>query len=207
MVHDRKPRLLVFVIAYYAEATLTAGPRAHPARRSSATTTARSWSSTTPPSDRTYEIGRAYRRAHPEIADDGAAQRVQPGLRRQPEGRLRVRHRARGSTSWRWSTATGSTRRRSCPTLVAPLRDGRGRRRVRQPHDDPVRRAARAACRSTSSWATGSSARVQNLLLRHQPDRVPQRLPRLLGGGAAADPLPAELERLSTSTPRSSSSC
>ena len=38
--------------------------------------------------------------------------------------------------------------------------------------------------------------RVQNVLLRHAPDRVPQRLPRLLGGGAAADPLPAELERL-----------
>ena len=74
--------------------------------------------------DRTAEIGRAYRQAHPEIRDDGAAQRVQPGLRRQPEGRLRLRHRARASTSSRWCTATGSTRRRSCRSCVAPLRDG-----------------------------------------------------------------------------------
>ena len=37
----------------------------------------------------------------PGDPDDGAAQRVQPGLRRQPEGRLRVCHRARASTSSR----------------------------------------------------------------------------------------------------------
>ena len=71
------------------------------------------------------------------------------------------------------------------PTLVAPLRDGRGRRGVRQPHDDPASVPSRAACRSTSSSATGSSAAIQNLLLGTSSDGVPQRLPRLFGGGAA----------------------
>ena len=42
---------------------------------------------------------------------------------------------------------------------------------------------------------------------RHPAHRVPQRLPRLLGAGAAADPLRAQLRTTSTSTPRSSSSC
>ena len=119
----RRPRLLVFVIAYYAESTLTLGAGAHPAvdLRRLRLRGAR----------RRRRLGRPHVRDRPRVPagapgdpDDGAAQRAQPGLRRQPEGRLRLRHRARASTSSRWCTATASTRRRSCRALVAPLRDG-----------------------------------------------------------------------------------
>ena len=190
-----QPRLLVFVIAYYAEATLTAVLERIPR------SIFRDYDCEVLVVDDASE--RSHGRDRPRVPqrapgnpDDGAAQRVQPGLRRQPEGRLRLRHRARASTSSRWFTATGSTRRRSCRALVAPLRDGQadavfGSRMMTRLRRAQGRHAALQVRRQPHP-----DLRSQNLLLGTQPHRVPQRLPRLLGGGAAEDPLPPELERV-----------
>ena len=67
MPHDRTPRLLVFVIAYYAESTLTSVLERIPSsifRDYDCEVLVVDDAS----GDRTNEIGRAYRRAHPEIA-------------------------------------------------------------------------------------------------------------------------------------------
>ena len=67
------------------------------------------------------------------------------------------------------------------PKLVAPLAGGRGRRGVRQPHDDPASARSRGACRSTSLSGNRILTGMQNLLLGTKLHRVPQRLPHLLG--------------------------
>ena len=100
MPDDRQPRLLIFVIAYYAEATLTSVLERIP-RSIFRDYDCEVLVVDDASGDRTDEIGRAYRQRAPGNPDDGAAQRVQPGLRRQPEGRLRLCHRARASTSSR----------------------------------------------------------------------------------------------------------
>ena len=67
MPHDRKPRLLVFVIAYYAEETLTLVLERIP-RSIFNDYDCEVLVVDDASGDRTAEIGRAYRRAHPEIA-------------------------------------------------------------------------------------------------------------------------------------------
>ena len=79
------------------------------------------------------------------------------------------------------------------PTLVAPLRDGRA---------DAVfgsRMMTRLRChqgRHAALQVRGQSDPQPRPepVARHAPDRVPQRLPRLLGGGADQDSLSAQLE-------------
>ena len=190
---DRRPRLLVFVVAYYAESTLSSVLERIPAKVlddfdceilvvDDAS------------EDRTFEIGREYQQAHPEIRMTVLRNELQPGLRRQPEGRLHVRDRARVRLR-RPGARRRPVRARGAAAAARAAAGGPRRRRVRQPHDDGVRRAARAACRSTSTSATDPHHRPEHAAA-HQPQRVPQRLPRLLGAGAAEDPVPAQLERL-----------
>ena len=115
-----RPRLLIFVIAYYAEDTLTSVleriPRSIFDEYDCEVLVVDDASE-----DRTFEIGREYRGSAPRDPDDGAAQRVQPGLRRQPEGRLRVRDPRAASTSWRMVHGDGQYAPEELPELVAPL--------------------------------------------------------------------------------------
>ena len=180
---QRGPRLLVFVVAYYAESTLR-GARAHPG-----------------PAPRRLRLrgpGRRRRVRGPHLRasaastgrppgdpDDGAAQRVQPGLRRQPEGRLHVRDRARVRLR-RHGARRRPVRARGAAAAGRAAAGRPGRRGVRQPHDDDVRRAARAGCRSTSTSGNRILTALQNALLGTHL-RVPQRLPRLFRARVAAD--------------------
>ena len=114
-----QPRLLVFVIAYYAETTLERGARAHPARRSSSDYDCEVLVVDDASSDRTFEIGREYRAAHPEIPMTVLRNEYNQGYGGNQKVGYAYAHRARASTSSRWCTATGSTRPRSCRALVA----------------------------------------------------------------------------------------
>ena len=112
-------------------------------------------SSTTPRRDRTFDRGDELRRERtPAVPAHRARQPGQPGLRRQPEARLPLRDRAR------LRLRRAAPRRRpvragdACPICSRRSRR-RGRRGLRLAHARAGRRA-RAACRSTSSSATGS---------------------------------------------------
>ena len=91
MLEGRRRRLLVFVIAYYAEDTLKSVleriPRALFEQYDCEVLIVDDASK-----DRTSEIGREYQRTHPEIRMTVLRNRVQPGIRRESEGRLRFCH-------------------------------------------------------------------------------------------------------------------
>ncbi len=149
---------------------------------------------------RRRRVGRPHVRARPRIPagaprdpDDGAAQRAQPGLRRQPEDRLHVRDRARVRRR-RPAARRRPVRARGDAAAARPAARRRGRG-VRQPDDDAVRRAARGDAALQVRRQPGPHGDAERAAA-DPAQRVPQRLPRLLGAGAAPDPLRAQLRRL-----------
>ena len=92
------------------------------------------------------------------------------------------------------------------PSLVAPLRDGRadavfGSRMLTRFG------ALKGGMPLYKFVGNRILTAAQNLLLGTHADRVPLRLPRLLGRGAASRSRSSSTRTTSTSTPRSSSSC
>ena len=123
MLHDRKPRLLVFVIAYYAESTLTAVLERIPSSifhdYDCEVLVVDDASG-----DRTNEIGRAYRRAHPEIAMTVLRNQYNQGY----GGNQKVGYAfavREGFDFVAMLHGDGQYAPEELPALVAPLRDGR----------------------------------------------------------------------------------
>jgi glycosyltransferase involved in cell wall biosynthesis len=123
MLHDRKPRLLVFVIAYYAESTLTAVLERIPAsifRDYDCEVLVVDDAS----GDRTNEIGQAYRKAHPEIAMTVLRNEYNQGY----GGNQKVGYAFATREGFAFVAmihGDGQYAPEELPTLVAPLREGR----------------------------------------------------------------------------------
>ncbi len=132
--------------------------------------------------------------ARPVPAPRGGAQPPQPGLRRQPEGRLPVGDRA-GARHHRHAARRRSVRAREAARHGRPARAGRGRRRVRVPH-------AREGCRPPGRHAALQVRRQQGAHPvrerpgRHRPVRVALGLPGLLRRRPARPALRAQRRRL-----------
>ena len=123
MLHDRKPRLLVFVIAYYAESTLTAVLERIPSSifhdYDCEVLVVDDASG-----DRTNEIGRAYQRGHPEIAMTVLRNEYNQGY----GGNQKVGYAfavREGFDFVAMLHGDGQYAPEELPALVAPLRDGR----------------------------------------------------------------------------------
>ena len=107
-----RPRLLVFVIAYYAEATFTSVLERIP-RQVLEEFDCEILVVDDASEDRTFEIGREYQRAHPEIRMTVLRNEFNQGY----GGNQKVGYTTPSSavsTSSPWCTATASTRPRSC---------------------------------------------------------------------------------------------
>ena len=184
-----RTKVAIFIVAFEAERFIESVLDRIPP--SFATSSPRSYIVDDASSDRTFETATCSRPAAWAAEHDGAPDEFNQGYGgNQKVGYLYAI--AQGFDSSRWSTATASTRRRTCPCSLgrsasAPTRSSR---RMIDRRD-----ALKAACRSTSTSAKGPH-RVENPMLRQRPLRVPLRLPRLLGRSAALDPVPAQLERL-----------
>ena len=152
---DRRPRLLVFIVAYYAESTLTSVLERIPAKvRDDFDCEILVVDDAS--EDRTYAIGREYQQAHPEIRMTVLRNELNQGY----GGNQKVGYAfaiERGFDFVAMLHGDGQYAPEELPRLLEPLQRGPRRRGVRQPDDDDVRRAARAGCRSTSTSATGSS--------------------------------------------------
>ena len=144
--------------------------------------------------DRTFALGREYQQAHPEIRMTVLRNELNQGYGgNQKIGyTFAIEH---GFDVVVLLHGDGQYAPEEMPRLLAPLRDGEadavfGSRMM----------TAFGALRGGMPLYKYVGNRVlttmQNALLRHAPQRVPQRLPRLLGVGAAPDPLRAELRRL-----------
>ena len=118
---DRKTRILIFVVAYEAESTLETVLARVPDSVFAHDTEVLVIDDSS--SDRTFDVGVRSANGQP-APGDSALQPREPGLRRQPEARLPVRDPPRLRLSSCCSTATGSTRPRRIPRLLAPLLDG-----------------------------------------------------------------------------------
>ncbi len=136
--------------------------------------------------DRTDEIGRAYRRAHPEIAMTVLRNEYNQGY----GGNQKVGYAfaiREGFDFVAMVHGDGQYAPEELPALVAPLRDGRadavfGSRMMTRFG------AIKGGMPLYKFVGNRILTRTQNLLLGTQPHRVPQRLPRLLGGRAEEDP-------------------
>ena len=191
---QRGPRLLVFIVAYYAESTLTSVLQRIPAKvRDDFDCEILVVDDAS--EDRTYALGREYQQAHPEIRMTVLRNELNQGY----GGNQKIGYTfaiERGFDFVVLLHGDGQYAPEEMPRLLEPAAGGPRRRGVRQPDDD--RRSARCAggCRSTSTSATGCSRTCRTRCCARESQRVPQRLPRLLGAGAAADPVSAQLERL-----------
>ena len=114
---------------------------------------------------------------------------LQPGLRRQPEGRLRLRASREGFDFVAMVHGDGQYAPEELPQLVAPLRDGQADAVFGSRMMTPFG-ALKGGMPLYKFVGNRILTALQNALLRHAADRVPQRLPRLFGRGAATDPLP-----------------
>ena len=150
-----KPKLLIFIVAYNAEKTIGTCSSAF-RRRSRDEYDVEVLVIDDASTDRTFERGT-------RVAADGslpvpahrALQSGQPGLRRQPEDRLFLRHRERLRLR-----RPGARRRAIRARMPARPAAAAARRRggcvLRLAHDGARRGAQRAGCRSTNSSATAS---------------------------------------------------
>ncbi len=123
MTHDRKPRLLIFVIAYYAEGTLTSVLERIPGsifRDYDCQVLVVDDAS----GDRTNEIGRAYRTAHPEMPMTVLRNEYNQGY----GGNQKVGYAfaiREGFDFVAMIHGDGQYAPEQLPTLAAPLREGR----------------------------------------------------------------------------------
>jgi glycosyltransferase involved in cell wall biosynthesis len=123
MPPERKPRLLVFVIAYYAEETLTSVLERIP-RSIFNDYDCEVLVVDDASGDRTHEIGRAYRRAHPEIAMTILRNEYNQGY----GGNQKVGYAYAIREGFEFVAMVhgdGQYAPEELPNLVAPLRDGR----------------------------------------------------------------------------------
>lgn len=123
MLHDRKPRLLVFVIAYYAEETLTPVLERIP-RVIFSDYDCHVLIVDDASGDRTDEIGRAYRAAHPEIPMTVLRNEFNQGY----GGNQKVGYSfavREGFDFVAMVHGDGQYAPEELPNLVAPLREGR----------------------------------------------------------------------------------
>ena len=123
MHHDRKPRLLVFVIAYYAEETLTPVLERIP-RVIFSDYNCHVLIVDDASGDRTDEIGRAYRTAHPEIPMTVLRNEFNQGY----GGNQKVGYAFAAREGFDFVAmlhGDGQYAPEELPNLVAPLRDGR----------------------------------------------------------------------------------
>ena len=123
MPHDRQPRLLVFVIAYYAEGTLTSVLERIP-RSIFRDYDCEVLVVDDASGDRTNEIGLAYRRAHPEIAMTVLRNEYNQGY----GGNQKVGYTFAIREHFDFVAMVhgdGQYAPEELPTLLAPLREGR----------------------------------------------------------------------------------
>jgi glycosyltransferase involved in cell wall biosynthesis len=123
MSSDHKPRLLIFVIAYYAEETLTAVLERVP-RSIFTTYDCEILTVDDASGDRTSAIGRAYRKAHPEIAMTVLRNELNQGY----GGNQKVGYAfaiREGFDFVAMVHGDGQYAPEELPALVAPLADGR----------------------------------------------------------------------------------
>ncbi|MGV8038791.1 MAG: glycosyltransferase family 2 protein [Thermoanaerobaculaceae bacterium] len=169
-------RLLVFVVAYYAESTLTGVLQRIP-RQVFEDFDCEVLVVDDGSQDRTYEIGEEYRRQHPEIRLTVLRNELNQGY----GGNQKIGYTfaiRRGFDLVALVHGDGQYAPEELPRLVVPLCEGRGRRRLRLAHDEAERRAAGRDA-AVQVRRQSRAHRLREPAARHPPVRVPLRLPGL----------------------------
>ena len=196
-------RIGIVVVAYNAASTL---PRCSTASRAgSPRRSATSSSATTPARTRRTSSASATSRSAdlPLTVDPPPARTSGTAATRRPAYRWAIEHDLDIVVLLH---GDGQYAPEMLPDIVQPLDRRRVRRGARLADDGRRAAPAAAACRCTSSSATGSSRRSRTRHGRHGAERVAQRVPRLPRARAARDPVRRRTTTASTSTRRSSSS-
>ena len=199
-------RLLIFVIAYYAEATLRSVLERIPASvfddYDCEVLVVDDASE-----DRTFEIGHEYRRRIPRSAMTVLRNEYNQGY----GGNQKVGYAYAIANGFDFVAMVHGDGQYAPEELPQPARSrcatGEADAVFGSRMMEPVRRAARAACRSTSTSATRSSPRSQNALLGTKLSEFHSGYRVYSVEALQQHPVPASTRTTSTSTPRSSSSC
>ena len=190
----REPRIGILVVAYNAVDHARERARPHP-RRTSGSGSPRSSSATTPARTPPTWSALGYQQTVPDLPLDVIRheQNLGYGGNQKAGYRLAIEHDLDIVVLLH---GDGQYAPELLPDIVAPLVRGEadavfGSRMMAEGG------ARAAACRSTSTSATGSSPRFENAVARRRPDRVALRLPRLLASRRCrVDPVRRQLRRL-----------